>query len=284
MSNIRFRAPHVKPPRATYYFFDKIQVWMKQPADTTTLARLRKLCGSMLDPLNLPAGLHRHRHYRQRLTFMQPQDELLRWLAARKGMRINMVELAIEYVYGHRHDRDNAFEYLHRRLIRRWHSRRQLIRISRTSRHEQLGQPTHGKLPGTRYDGGRRAANRTAFYRAAYSRVTGELDALHLEWRCKGLRAVRAAGISSAADLLRFDHQRFWQRHLLLVDIDPERLGRLIRNRADGTCDRATLDSDGTIGRRWLNMKPTIQEIIDALRPRVRISRALVPLPTTNWV
>src|SRR6516225_2718744 len=57
------------------------------------------------------------------------------------------------------------------------YSRHQLIRISRTSRREPLGQPAHGKLPGTRYDGPRTAANRTALYRAAHSRVTGELDA-----------------------------------------------------------------------------------------------------------
>jgi hypothetical protein len=162
------------------------------------------------------------------------------------------------------------------------YSRHQLIRISRTSRREPLGQPAHGKLPGTRYDGPRTAANRTALYRAAHSRVTGELDALHLEWRCKGLRAVQRAGISCAADLLRFDHRRFWQRHLLLVDIDPERLGRLIRNRNAGTRSE-TSGSDGTIGRRWLNTKPTIQEIIDALRRTVKVSRALVLLPITEW-
>jgi hypothetical protein len=277
---IQFRALHVKPPLATYYFVDKIQVWMKQPADTTTLARLRKLCGSMLDPLNQPAGFDRH--YRQRLTFLQPQRELLRWLAARDGVLVNMVELAIEYVYGHWHDRDNAFEYLHRYLIRRWHGRRQLVRISRTSRREQ--HPTHGQLPGTRYDGPRTAANRTVLYRAEHSRVTGELDALHLEWRLGRLKAVRQAGIRSAADLLTFNHRQFWQRRFVLVDIDPERLGRLIRNRADGTCDREALASDGTIGRRWLRAKETIQEIIDALRPCVRISRALVTLPITNWV
>jgi hypothetical protein len=282
MTNVLYPTPRVKRPVAVYNFFDRIQAWMKRPVDQATLSRLRKLCGD-LHRDDQPAGFDYH--YRQRLTFFQPQPEVLRWLAERHGVRINRVKIAIEYIYEDQNDRDNAFEYLHRHLIRLWHGRRQPIRIKmKSKRAPHRRPPTHGKLSGTRYDAGPTAASLTAFYRAEYSRVSGELDALHLEWRAKGWRAVQRTGIRCAADLLRFDHRRFWQRRFRLVDIDPERLGRLIRNRADGTRSRDTLHSDASIGRRWLNMKPTVQEIIDALRGRVKISRALVALPIQDWV
>jgi hypothetical protein len=93
-----------------------------------------------------------------------------------------------------------------------------------------------------------------------------------------------AAGITSAGMLPRFDHRRFWQRRFLLVDIDPERLGRLIRNRNSGKRSRDTRRSDGYTGRCWLDSKPTIQEIIDALRRIVPIAPALIRLPIKDWV
>jgi hypothetical protein len=64
--------------------------------------------------------------------------------------------------------------------------------------------------------------------------VTGELWCLHLEWRLRSLKAVRAAGIESGEDLIGFNHREFWQKRLLLFDVDRQRLGRLIRNSYTG--------------------------------------------------
>jgi hypothetical protein len=282
MSNILYQTPAVKRPVAVYYYFDRIQAWMKRPVDQATLARLRKSCGDLHRDDQAAAFDY---HYRQRLTFYQPQPEVLRWLAERDGVRVNLVEVAIDYIYENGPDRDDAFAYLHRHLIRRWHGRRQLVRISKKSRRAPHSRhAADGKLGGTRYDGPRTASNRTALYRCRFSRVTGETDVLHLEWRLKGLRAVQKAGIRSAADLPMFNHRRFWQRRFLLVDIDPERLGRLIRNRNSGKRSRDTRRGDGYTGRCWLDSKPTIQEIIDALRRIVPVAPALIRLPIKDWV
>jgi hypothetical protein len=61
-----------------------------------------------------------------------------------------------------------------------------------------------------------------------FSRVTREINCLHLEWRLKGLKAVRAAGINSGRDLLVSDHVGFWQKRLRLYDVDRRLLGQLM--------------------------------------------------------
>jgi hypothetical protein len=283
MSNLLYPTPPVKRPVAVYYFYHKVQTWMKQPADQATLSWLRQYC-DQLHHDDLPAGFDQH--YRQRLTFIMPQPEVLHWLAKRDGVLVNMVEFAIDFIYENWRDRDNANDYLHRHLIRLWHGRRQFIKLSKRSRRAPHSKDADGgKLPGTRYDAGPTAPNRTAIYRRRYSQVTGETDVLHLEWRASNLRAVQRAGIRCAADLLKNNHRQFWKRRFILVDIDPERLGRIIRNRAAGTRSRNTLHSDRRTGRVWLNTKPTIQAIIDVLhRRRIRFAPALIRLPTNNWM
>ena len=57
--------------------------------------------------------------------------------------------------------------------------------------------------------------------------MTGELNCLHLEWHLNGVRAVWNAGILSGADLLKWDHRAFWNKRLLLYEIEPWRLGKI---------------------------------------------------------
>jgi hypothetical protein len=72
----------------------------------------------------------------------------------------------------------------------------------------------------TRYDADRAAQNGIVFYKEDHSRITGEEYCLHLEWRLNRLRAVRAAGIETGQDLLKFDHRAFWQKRLRLYEVD----------------------------------------------------------------
>jgi hypothetical protein len=139
----------------------------------------------------------------------------------------------------------------------------------------------------TRYDGPRRAPNRLVLYPCEHSRVTGELDALHLEWRLGRKRAVRAAGIHTVSDLIAFDHRAFWKKRLVLADIDPGALGKVINNRNAGTRSRSITPWDLRTGRAHLNGNRTIQELLDDIRGydiQIRIERALVRLPIEPWL
>ena len=143
-----------------------------------------------------------------------------------------------------------------RHRVRRWHGKDQPV--------------FHFKA--TRYDASRAAPNYIAMYPEPYSRITGEVqDILHIEWRATKARSVRAAGISAPQDLLKFPFRKFWSRRLLLLDApDPEKLGRYLRNRRNGTRDRKPLNENGiSIDRRWGGIAlsyNSLQETLDRYR------------------
>jgi hypothetical protein len=147
----------------------------------------------------------------------------------------------------------------------------------------------------TRYDASRQSRNGLVIYTEHHSRVTGELYCLHVEWRANGVRPVQAAGIKSASDLLEFDHHAFWKKRLLLVDVDPERLGRLFRNRAGGLKSRLPVFKTDWAGRQT-NMDQyrgshilkwgvgSLQEFLDTYRREVRIDRILETISNSAWL
>jgi len=117
--------------------------------------------------------------------------------------------------------------------------------------------------------------------------LTGELWCLHLEWRLRALRAVRAVGIESGRDLVGFNHRDFWRKRLLLFDVDRQRLGRLIRNSNTGRRGRTPeivqsgryrVDISGRTGEVYVRAHDTIQELVDQLKSSYRVHRALVQI------
>jgi hypothetical protein len=207
----------------------------------------------------------------------------LQWLAQRHDALTNRAEIALDWVFKFRGHRDEVWEFLHRHLVRRWHGKKQEIRFYRPK--AQTPVVADDGTVGTRYDAGRWAPNVIASYREDHSRITGEVNCLHLEWRLTGVKAMRGAGIESGQDLLGFDHRQFWQKRLLLRNADQERLGRLIRNRVNGRKSRISSvkkSGDYFINSRtggvYLRSRDTIQELIDEFGRTHRIHRALVPI------
>ena len=108
------------------------------------------------------------------------------------------------------------------------------------------------------------------------------------------MRPVQAAGIKSASDLLEFDHHAFWKKRLLLVDIDPERLGRLFRNSASGLKSRSPVFKTDWAGRQTnvdqyrgaqiLKSVGSLQELLDTYRREFRIDRILEPISNSAWL
>jgi hypothetical protein len=288
MNIIARRAPPINPS-AIHPYFDAVRLWVREPYDSEALAQLRAQCGrGGIHPENGPARFDSR--LRQRIDIRQPSADALRQLARRDDVLINKVEVALDYVFHSPVARDEAFEFLHRHMIRRWHGKKQEIRLYRRG---MQGDDEGGV--GTRYDAARGAPNMTALYRDEFSRVTGELNCVHLEWRLSGLRAVRNAGIESGQDLVEFNHRQFWQKRLLLYDVDPRRLGRLIRNHVHGTRRRTSeyqtysngsrVNLDGWTGQGQADAYDTIQQLIDHLTGELhleRVHRALVPVSTES--
>jgi hypothetical protein len=268
-------------PSAIYPFCDKIQFWVHEPIDNDTLAQLRAQCGGgNLFSRRGPARFNGHR--RQRVELKQPTKEALQWLAGRDDAFINRAEIALDLVFNNLADRDEVWKFLHQHLVRRWHGKKQKIKVIRSE------NPSVAEKDYTRYDAGREAPNGLVFYTQRHSRITGELNCLHIEWRLNNCRATRRAGIETGLDLIEFDHRQFWKERLLLFVADKERLGRLINNHLKGRKSRIStteqkgkhyrINIDQRTGDIHIRSHDTIQELIDELGPTFRINRALVPI------
>jgi hypothetical protein len=186
------------------------------------------------------------------------------------GIVVSARRIAIDWTFDSCASRDEAWQFINRHLVRRHHGKKQKICL-----YADGPRGSELKLDDvqTRYDAGRSAPNLTVLYNEEISRKTGEIAPLtHLEWRTKGAQAVRSLGIVSVSDLLQFDHRRFWEHRLLLLDASPGRLGRFIRNCKTGQKSRIETPADLLLGNETLERYNTIQELIDALGPAYRIS------------
>jgi hypothetical protein len=267
-------------PIGIYPYFDKMQFWVGWPLNQRTIASLRRQCGKgglfVADgPAPFAGG------FCQRVELRQPSERALRWLAQHNDALINQVEVTLDLVFEYRGNVEEAWDFFHQHLVRRWHRKSQEIRVVRSApRDDEPG------ACGTRYDAGRRVPNRLVLYADDHTRITGELNCLHVEWRLTGLKAVRAAGIESGQDLSEFDHRAFWRRRLVFYSVDRRRLGLQIRNRQMGarrrsskTCRSSAHWMDGRAGEVYARSFDTVQELIDELKSLCRIDLALKRIP-----
>jgi hypothetical protein len=91
-------------------------------------------------------------------------------------------------------------------------------------------------------------------------------------------------GIQTGRDLLNFDHRSFWQKRLLFQTVDPDQLGRLIRNRNAGKRSRVSDDTAVRTGHVFVNSVSSIQELIDKYRKLGKLSRILQTIPNEGWL
>lgn len=266
-------------------YFDKVQFWRPTPLDAVSRAWLRSQCrtkGLYADrrrPARFDARL------RERIEVRGISSDGLTWIASQSGILINRIEVAIDYSFESVRDLDEAFEFFHRSLVRRYHGRNQEIRFVR-GKDGQAWVEHDIRVSETRYDAGRFAPHVLVLYKQKYSRVTGEVaPVLHLEWRANGRRAVRSIGIDQPADLLCFDHRAFWVYRLLLQSISAQRLGRLYRNYRNGTKSRISTNVDGQYGEILLRASGrNMQQLLDEYGKRYPIKRVLENIPNDAWL
>jgi hypothetical protein len=284
------RVPTPVKPVAIYSYIDRAAIWFPERAYSETLENWEQEC-RYLRPEYEQARFNPN--YCQRIQFFGPTPRLFRWLNERDGF-INQLEIAVDCVYNRPAERDDNFEYLDWHLIRRWHRIGQEILLVRGS-HER--DENGNRIPvtvedigraETRYDAGRRAPNRIASYKESESRITGELNTLHYEWRASNRRAVESIGIERCGDLVKFDHHDFWKKRLLLVSLDIDRVARYLMHRSR----RRNEDSNYTYAdfRRWayylMNGSATIQKVLDKYgsKSKLGLRQAAVRLDSEIWL
>src|SRR5258707_265887 len=85
-------------PTGLHAYFDKVQAWLKIPADRPALTILDHHCGGGgLYAENKPAPFGQN--YRQRIELKQPSPEALRWLAERDDVLVNRAEITLDCIF-----------------------------------------------------------------------------------------------------------------------------------------------------------------------------------------
>ena len=209
MLDIFYKAQGITPCRISAHH-DKVQVWLKSPLANERLDWLDHRCG--------PRGLHVlnrrmkfHPEYRQRLQLNQPTTEAIAYLARQNELLLNRVEWSLDWIFDDADEKDEAWDLVCSFHVKK-HHRKQGIRFVAGD---------------TRYSGPKNAPNVLAVYRDRPSKLDRkERPCLHFDWRIKGSSALRRAGFSSVADLLRVDHRTFWLTRLIMYELTPDQLGR----------------------------------------------------------
>ena len=67
----------------------------------------------------------------------------------------------------------------------------------------------------------------------------------HGQAKVTGSAACKRLGIDHPQDLIGFDSDTFWKRHLVFLDVDRERTGRRLRNQANRTRCRTSPITNG---------------------------------------
>jgi hypothetical protein len=191
---------------------------METPLTRCQLAPIEAQC-DFLQATNEPSRFL-GRKYKQQLRFHRLSPEALDWVSKSNGL-LNYAEVALDAVFDNLAQRDNAECFWRYAWCRRHHNKRDGVRLHANSR----------------YDGSRYRPRITDLYSQTHSRVTGELNCFQFEVRFNGKESCEAAGITPVG-VTDFDFNRFWSEYLLGFNVDEERLGRLVRNRANGTKSR----------------------------------------------
>jgi hypothetical protein len=237
---------------------NKSSLWLPRRINAATLKTLRAHCGhlhSTTSPARFDYG------YIHRLSFTQPKDFVLEWIAEQDDALINFLEITLDFTYKNWAARDDAWYFLNEHATQPWQGSQRVFIDHREKKTHYQRNPS--------------ARTNLVFYQEEHSRITGECHCLHLEMRLKGLRAVRSAGILSGYDLVNFDHRGFWKQRLRLYDmVDEARLGRYVSNVAKKTKRRQFNPLDARHGHVIRGSVLTMQELIDEYG-HMRIQRVM---------
>jgi hypothetical protein len=224
---------------------------------------------------------HHHRFRRCWLIFFYQPDAATLAAIAERNWPLCYVELALDWIILDPAAHAEAATFFHRHFV---HPRSGDVRISGHSR----------------YTRSRKSRINVASYSDRPSKVTGE-QCLHVECRMRGRSTLRDHHISSAADLINYDHRGLWRELLRFYDLDVERFGRHVNNRQtnDGRVRTTpfrrrtpliypsgnfTYDQDRQAGWVHLRHSGSIQQLLADLRnttfavPR----RYLIPIPVPD--
>ena len=189
---------------------------MARPLSSVEYSQLRSICPRAKQKL-LKLRFQWRRTWQ--LILPQPTDDALRFIASLTDIWLstNQLELALDYVFSDPVSTEILFDYFACHLLLKWHGNRRVRFIGNGV-----------------YWAKRTAPRQFTLYADRPSKVAGGVPCVHLEMRFHGAASIKRLDITSAIDLIDFDHRSFWQNRLTLYAFDIEILGRRRRQSLRG--------------------------------------------------
>lgn len=199
-------------PDKIIHFPDTLGLWLRSSLDDAALAELRAMCGGKLRVENRPARFDPEMI--QRIVPRQPSPEAIKGMARRNDVHLNAAEIARDLIYASEEARDAAYRF-------------HISFALRKGRQNQTARVCLGSDGMTTFYTGPRKAHSISVAYSTRSKITKDKYALHQEERAKTKEALRRLGIRSLQDLLAFDYQAFWEKHLQFWRVKPEMIEAL---------------------------------------------------------
>jgi hypothetical protein len=265
-----------KPPEIHCYF-DKLRLWLITPLNDREHKQLEAECRGRVERFDTPAIFHPK--YRQEIQVYQPYPKalhMLTYLGDRDGAMLVSAELARDLSP----IPDRLMEFVKR-----------AVRHAYAEPYHRSTTPTksfpHGfstRDAASRKDK-RRRGKWSTWYTDDPDRFDGVSPCLHFEVKVEGASALRRVGLNHPRDLVGFDFESFFARHLTLYAIDFKRLGRFHRNRRSGSKRQKPERWDGRLGYSlwWIHsrIKHTDDHLLQQFLDSYGKGPFLVPLSIT---
>jgi hypothetical protein len=216
-----------RKPQGCYPYWDRLTAWFKKPLEPSEFRHLESLNRPNSDPPHKHWGKCPYNpSYKQSITLHQPTDEQIRYLAKIRpnGVMLTFVEIACDYTFSTQSEANRCVEWCRDHLLQPYH--RATMHV-----HAYVQGFTSRSTP----KGGRKKGSWQVGYASKPCRITGEVHCFHIETKHSGKPVLHRLGIDHLLDLLTFDFERHFVKHLTSYEIDFERLGRFHRNRQSGS-------------------------------------------------
>jgi hypothetical protein len=213
--------------------FDRITVWLDRPELPISKDLLERHCTEICVHF---VQMRYQARWKCRVVILQPTEQCLVLLAESLGQniaaRVTYVEIACDLPAA---STRQALLWCDKFLASaRPHYQRQPVVRYKTKTTYYYGRRTHN---------GKRRSHVQVVYCDSPSKLhnarppEGSPPCLHIEWRATGSAALERLGIVSLQDLIRFNHERFWNKHIRLYELPKKtQLGRVLAElRDDGT-------------------------------------------------
>ena len=228
------------------FYVDRLHIYFDARVPQSDLLELKALSEkNLLHPRTLEGYIH----LTQKLELFQLNADNLERLkticeTSKGDYKINYIELALDF-----YSKKKAKVKCLRRFFNK-----HLVQLGKSSQEK----PYFNNTKGTHYYHRKKKPVRLVLYSKKPFRWKKGYSCVHLEYRYKGLDALRQLGIITINDIVNFDHAAFWQQQLDLRKPDFKDIGNYLAEQEGRSISNTALNKKG---QRFFEQLSSLQKL-----------------------